>query len=244
MLNVSASPAVSRILTGMRVRRIPAPDYDAPCFWPVHRRAFARAALIRKSIPGASALAWPAGLVLLARDLVCGPRWRASSPVRRLAQFDDRFDLFWKRIAGGPPRLRAVRTREVLEWRFRAELRKNRAAIVVAEDAGTLAGYAVLVRRRQETGMDLYDVADLQSAGDDPAIIRNLLLGSLDVAHEEGADAVKFLSGLPAKRAPALALRPYTYRLPSWSLYYSASEELGPALGSEHAWDFSVFDTW
>jgi hypothetical protein len=245
MLDGSASHIASQLLTAMRIGRIPIPDYATPFFWAIRRRAFVRAALVRRSIPGASVLAWPAGLILLARDLFrIGGRRRISSPVRRVVRFDDRFDELWRRIAAGPPRLRAVRTREVLEWRFRVELRENHAAIIVAEDAGTLTGYAVLVRRLQDTGMELYDVADLQAVGDDPTIIRNLLLGSFNVAREEGADAVKFMSGTPAKRIPADSLQPYTYHLPFWSLYYKTSPEFSSALGSAHAWDFSVFDTW
>lgn len=245
MLNVSASPATSRILTGMRIGRIPLPDYATPCFWAARHVAFVRAALIRRAVPWAAVLAWPAGLVMRSRDFV---RRRAlgrmASRLCRLPEFDDRFDTLWQRIAAGPPRLRAVRTRQVLEWRFGAELSQNRGAILAAQQDGTLEGYAVLVRRRQETGMELYDVADLQAAGDDPAIVRSLLLGSIDVAREEGVDAVKFMSGTPAKRSPADSLHPYTYRLPCWSLYYKASSGFGPSLDSADAWDFSVFDTW
>ncbi|HEY3416849.1 MAG TPA: hypothetical protein VGM23_08200 [Armatimonadota bacterium] len=245
LLNVSASPSTARILTGMRIPRIPVPGYATPCFWPVRHAAFVRAALLRRKIPCASLLARPAGWIMGSRDFLRRRTLGSPvSPVTRLPQFDDRFDTFWQEIASGPPRLRAVRTRAVLEWRFRTELRRNRCAIVAAQQAGRLAGYAVLVRRRQDTGMELYDVADLQAAGDDPAILRGLLLGSLDVAREEGADAVKFMSGTPAKRSPADSLHPYTYNLPCWSLYYKAAASLAPSLGTADAWDFSVFDTW
>src|ERR1700730_5025658 len=89
-LGVSASPTTARVLTSMKIARIPIPDYATPCFWAVHPRAFAEAALKRKSVPGAAIWAWPAGLALLAREIYRG-RERASSPVRRLKEFDDRF---------------------------------------------------------------------------------------------------------------------------------------------------------
>jgi hypothetical protein len=246
-LVVSASPTTAKVLTAMKIARIPLPDYATPCFWAVHPRAFARAALLRRSIPGAALLAWPAGLALLARD-VCrrSGRGRPASTVRRLREFDERFDRLWESVKAGATRLRAVRTRAVLEWRFRAELRGGKAAIVVAERDATLQGYAILVRREgSDLGMALYDVADIQADADDPATFRDLLLGSIQIARQEGVDAVKFMTGTPVKRAPADALHPYTYRLPIWQLYFRpATPELSTALSTADAWDFSVFDTF
>jgi hypothetical protein len=90
--------------------------------------------------------------------------------------------------------------------------------------------------------MSLFEVADLQAAGDTQSTIRDLLLGSVKVAREEGADAVKFATGTPSKRAPVDALRPYSYRLPFWQQYFKASNELAAALSTPEAWDFSRFD--
>jgi hypothetical protein len=246
-LNVSASPTTAQLLTAMKTPRIPIPDYGTPCFWALRPRAFARAALSRRSVPAAAALAWPAGLLLLAGDIVRrSGRGRLSSPVRRLEKFDDRFDSLCQSIAAGPPRLRAVRNRAVLEWRFRVELREGRVAIIAAERGGTFSGYAVLVRRvGAEMGMSLYDIADIQAAGDDPVTFRDLLLASIQAAREEQVDAIKFMTGTPAKRLPAMKLRPYTYRLPFWQQYFqAASPEISAALSAADAWDFSLFDTY
>lgn len=243
-LNVSASPAAAQVLTAMRIPRIPIPDYGTPCFWAVRPRAFARAALLKRSIGGAAVLAWPAGLILLVRD-VCrsSGRGRIASQVRRLTAFDDRFD---QGLGTTKTRIRAVRNKAVLEWRFRAELRAGRVAIVAAERGSTLLGYAVLLRRDgSELEMELYDVADLQALGDDPATFRDLLLGSIRIAREEGVDALKFMSGTPVKRAQADALRPYSYQLPFWQQYFkTASPELNAGLATAEAWDFSLFDTY
>lgn len=245
-LNVSANLTTARILTGMKIPRIPIPDYGTPCFWAVRPRRFAQAALLKKGVPGAAALAWPVGFALFCRDVLRrSGRGRLSSSLRRVERFDDRFDPLLKTIASGPPRLRAVRTRALLEWRFRGELRDGRLAIVVAERGRTPVGYALLVRRSgSDFGMDLYDVADIQAAGDEPATIRDLLLGSIGVAREDGVDAVKLLTGTPAKRLPAERLRPYTYTLPSWQQYFQASPELAAALATPDSWDFSLFDTF
>jgi hypothetical protein len=245
-LNGSANLTATRVLTGLQIPRIPIPSYSSPCFWAADPRAFARAALARKGIPLASVLAYPAGIALAVRDVLRrSGRGRLSYKVRRLQKFDDRFDLLWQSISTVPSRMRAVRTEAVLVWRFGSVLNAGRAAILVAESNAELVGYTVLVRRDgSELGMQLYDVADLQAAGDDPTVFNDLLLGAIQLARSEHVDAVKLMTGTPAKRTPADALRPYTYRLPFWQLYYKASPELSAALGSAEAWDFSPFDTY
>ena len=143
------------------------------------------------------------------------------------------------------PRLRAVRTRAVLDWRFRGDLAAGRAPILAAETTGSLQGYIVLVRRQDpDLGMGVYDVADLQAVGDDPTVYNDLLLGAVQLARKEGVDAIKLATGTPAKRAPADSLRPHTYQLPFWQLYYKASPDLVADLSSADSWDFSFFDTY
>jgi hypothetical protein len=246
LLNGSASPTASRVLSGLQIPRIPVPDYSSPCFWAANPRAFAKAVLRRRKAAAADLLSWPAGLALLVRDILRGSgRGRPSAPVRRLSGFNDSFDALWTRIATGAPRLRAIRTRAVLDWKYGAEVAAGRAAILAAETGGELSGYAVLVRRSgSDLGMGLYDVADLQAAGDEPSVYRDLLLASVRLARDEGVDAVKLMTGTPARRAPALALQPYTYQLPFWQLYYRAAPELRQALATADKWDFSLFDTY
>lgn len=246
-LVVSAAESTAKVMTALKAPRIPIPDYGRPCFWPVNRRAFARAALERRGVKAAGVLAWPAGMALGARDLAVGSgSGQPASAPRRLTAFDERFDSLWERVAAGSARLRGVRTRTALEWRYRPEFRSGRAAIVAAERGAELAGYALLVRRAgSDLGMSLYDVADMQAAGDDGGVYRDLLLGAVRAAREDGVDAVKFVTGTPAKRGPAEALRPYTYQVPIWQLYYkAASKELEAELDRTEAWDFSVFDTF
>ncbi len=241
----SAAPGTAQILTAMKIARIPLPDYGTPCFWAVRPRGFAEAALLRRSVPAARLLAWPAGLALHVRDIFRrSGRGRVISNMRRLQEFDARFDDLEQRIGAGSTRLRAIRTRAVLEWRFRTELAGRRVAILVAEREGRTIGYAVLVRRGG-SGMDLYDVADLQALGDDKSIVKDLLLGSIGIARKDGADAVKFMTGIKPKRSAVDALHPYTYQAPHWQLYYkAATPEVGSLLSAGDAWDISWFDTF
>ncbi|HWF07184.1 MAG TPA: hypothetical protein VG297_01910 [Bryobacteraceae bacterium] len=246
-LGVSASPVASKIFTAMKIARLPIPDYGSPCFWPMRRRAFARAALARRKMPAAGLLAVPAGVALLAKDIWSGSgRGRTRFKLRRMENFDPRFDGLLTKIRTGPGRLRAVRDCRVLDWRFGKQLRARRATIVACENGGTLAGYAVLLRREGEGAeLNLYDVADLQAYGDNPEIVRDLLLGAIRLAREDGVDAVKYMTGTPDRRAVVMALRPYTYQLPFWQQYYRAPEpDLASALEKPDAWDFSLFDTF
>lgn len=245
-LNVSANPTAAQVMTAMRIARIPIPDHGIPCFWATRPRAFAEAALLRKSIRGASLLSLPAGVALFVRDLCLGSgRGSTRLPVRSLGQFDDRFNEFFQHSLTTVKRLRAVRNKAVLEWRFQADLSAGRADVVAVEQGRNLLGYAVLVRREDPVlRMTLYDIADLQAAEDNPKIMRDLLLGSIQIAREKGADAVKFMSGTPIKRAAANALKPYTYHMPFWQQYFKVIPELSAELSTADAWEFSLFDTF
>jgi hypothetical protein len=245
-LNTSANLTASQVMSALKIPRIPALNYNVPLLWAVQHRNVARAALIRKRMPFANLLSYPLGIALIGRDVVSrSSRRMTASEVRRLGGFDERFDEFWRVLRSASTRLLGVRTREVLQWRFGGSLRAGRLAILVAERSGEIAGYALLVRRRdRELEMELIDVADLQAIGDDPQILRDLLLGTLQAARDEGVDAVKLLTATPAKRAAAEALHPFTYRWPHWQLYCRATPELGAALATPDAWDFSLFDTF
>lgn len=241
--NGSANPTTAKVLTGLKIPRMPIPDYSTPCFWAARPQAFAKAVLVRRGTPAASVLSYPAGLALLVRDvLVRSGRGSYSTVIRTASGFDERFDSLWEEVRKGPARLRAIRTRAVLEWRFGAE----RPVVITSERDGKLAGYAVLVKRPgPELGMSLNDVADLQAVRDDRQVIRDLLLGAVAHTRKTGMDAVKFVTGTPSKRAPAVQLHPYTYVLPLWQLYWkAASPELASELTAADSWDFSRFDTY
>ncbi len=246
LIDGSASPAASQILTAMKLSRMPIPDYGVPCFWAAKPQAFARAVLQRKKVPGAAVLSWPAGLLLGLRDALRGSgRGRISTTIDRVDGFDERWDGFWRKLSAGPVRLRSVRTRAVMEWKFGAEVRNRSASVLAATRGGDLTGYAVLLQRHmEETGMTVYDVADLQVLQDDPRTTQDLVRAAVGYAREDGVTAVKMLTGTPAKRGPLEGLKPYTYELPFWQLYYQAAKELRPALESREAWDFSPFELY
>lgn len=245
-LNDSANATTSKILTALKMQRIPAPQYDAPLFWPLRYRAFASAGLRRRGIPAAELLAWPIGVALRAAGVFRFRKPGYPSQVRRAQSFDDRFDSLWEKIRCGNLRLRAVRTSAVLRWRFQRELADRSAFVLAHERGGELQGYVVLLRRlREHLGFTGCDVADLQAVGDNPDVFRDLLIAAMHVAREVGAEALKFAGADGAKRTAALSLRPYSYRIDCWQLFYKTSRsDLLAALGSPELWDISPFETF
>jgi hypothetical protein len=238
----STNPATTKIFTAGS-KRIPSPDDDMPLLWPVDYEAFIAASLMKKNIPGGRFVSWPAGVVLKAADLA-RRIGMTSANTSRIDTFDDRFDSFWERLRENGNRLRAVRTQATLEWRFRAELDRKAVAILTATKGRELSGYAVLLRQvRSDTGLSVYEIADLQAVQDDPETLKALIARSLEAAKEDGVQMVKLRGWNAAKRAAALSLKPYSYRAPLWQSYYKAfTPTLADAAGSADLWDFSPFE--
>jgi hypothetical protein len=243
-LNDTANPTASKIWTSLKAERIPAPDYDAPLLWPIRTRAFATAALRKYRAPAPRLFGLPLAAALQAERWLSG-KSRFPKQVYKLKGFDERFDPLWDRIRTGSVRLRSVRTSSILQWRFQLEL-ANGSAVVLAHGEDELQGYAVLLRTfRERFGLTISEVADLQAAGDNPVVLKDLLLASMHAAREQGADVLKLACGQGTKRTVALSLRPHCYRIDGWQLFYRAARtELTSALRSPTAWDISGFETF
>lgn len=246
-LDTSANRTASRILGALKIPRVPVPEYTAPMFFVVDRRAFAKAALQRRRWPIAAFLSWPASLVMLARD--AGRRnvfSRSAGSIDHVRAFDDRFDVFWDRVRRSKPRLRAVRSKATLAWRFWPFLRKGEADILVVSEGRDICGYTVLVKRsNEESGLHLYDIADLQVIADNPKIIQDLLLGAIELTAAKRGHAVKWLCGQRSIREIAFQLNPYTYSVDHWPLYYySKLSYLNNQLLEPLQWDIGYFDTF
>jgi hypothetical protein len=242
----SANSAVSQLLNVI-AKRIPSPDSDVPMLWPVNYRKFAGAALRRKNITGAPVLAFPCGVGLQIADLFRRKRFSTQLRMGVADAFDDSFDAFWERIRTSSSRLRAVRTRANLEWRFRTLARKGRLKVVTARSSGnTLEAYMVLTRSdRSEFGFRVLEVGDVQVIDDNPDVIGVLLQEALAVASSDGSGMLKFRGWNAGKRMAAERLRPYSYRYPLWQAYYNvANSNLAAPLTSADAWDFSPFEIY
>ena len=96
-------------------RRVPVGDWSTAAYAITRYRAFARAALRRKGVPLAGALAAPVAAALLLKDALTakalpdGPAGPSSSA--RLDGFDARFDAFWRELVAQNPATVAGRPR-------------------------------------------------------------------------------------------------------------------------------------
>jgi hypothetical protein len=246
-LDGSASEAASRIMTGLRVPRIPSPDYDLSYLWIARRRAFAAAALRKRVNPAVARVAAPA---VAAGLWLAGLRPTGARPdpanVRRLHEFGGEFDGLWEKLRREPGRLRAVRTAAALDWRYGASLRQKRLVVLGHFHGGELRGY-VLLRSytREHLNLRQFVIADLQALEDAPGTLLALLAAARETTRQEGLDMLEWKGWNRAKRQAAVSLRPHSYRDPVWPLYYKAvNPGLAPSLEQPGPWDFSPFDAF
>jgi hypothetical protein len=245
-INGSASAVVSKLMNPLGASRIPSPDHDLGYFWILRPVAFAKAALLRKKVPAAAMASLPAGAYLWATDVLRGRRRRTSGTVRDLTAFGPEFNALWDCIRQGPGVLRAVRTKEALEWRYGAALRRKSAVLLGQFDGHELQGYVVLkAKDREELGLKQYIVDDLQARNDSPEILANLLVAAIEASRSGGQDALEWSGRNQAKRHLAMSLTPRVYRYGTWRVFYKALDsKLEDVLNRAEAWDFSPHDSF
>ncbi|HYG99266.1 MAG TPA: hypothetical protein VD837_09040, partial [Terriglobales bacterium] len=123
-LNTSANSKSFRVLEAFGMTRVPAGHWDERTVWITQPAKMLARRLRGKGVPASGALGR-----LLAPPLVLRSGLRNLRRARfhgleieRSGAFDHRFDDFWNEVRTRSPRLLAVRTREVLEWQFKAPL--------------------------------------------------------------------------------------------------------------------------
>src|SRR6202453_5525572 len=122
----------------------------------------------------ASALSYPSSAGVFLYDQFTGSGLRnnttAPSP-RSLNIFDDRFDAFWEALRRNKHNvLLAVRSREVLQWHFKAALDQNAAWIYAIESNSGMGAYAVFLSDDYpELGLTRVRLADFQCLDQDQA---------------------------------------------------------------------------
>src|SRR5664280_1191301 len=98
----SANTVASPIMTGLKLPRIPAPDFNVSLLWVTGYRGFATSVLRKKNIPAASWLGMPAGAALGAYDCLKGRVGRRRVEVRQYDSFTEDFDIFWNELRRRP----------------------------------------------------------------------------------------------------------------------------------------------
>ncbi len=245
-LNGSPSAVASKIMDTLKVTRVPQAGYDVSLLWIANGRRFARAGLRRKGVPLGPVLAPPVGVGLRVLGALRMRRGgRRVVPVRRYAQFDDAFDVFWEALRDQTTRLTGYRDRAMLEWRYGAALRAGHARLLCAERDGALAGYAILLERgRPGLGLRQFLVHDLRCLDEDPAIALGLLQGALEETSAAGLDLLEWVGQAGAPRAVAERTCATRFRLDVWqAFYYTRDKALRSGLRAPDAWAFGPYDS-
>lgn len=245
-LNTTANHEAGLVFEAFKGQRVPHPTYDRALFWITGYRRFAASVLRKKHVPG-TVIFWPAlALGLWGLDIVRLRRrhHNVGQRVRRLSDFDERFDTLWDRQRHRTDQLLPVRSREALAWHFHAGLRRGQATILAVESAGRLAGYAVLIRRdREDIGLTRLLVGDLQLADDSTQTVLDLLHAALQVGREQGVAMLEVHGFSGTTRTVLAASAPHRRQLPNWPFYFKArSADLHESLCAASAWCPCPFD--
>jgi len=234
------------VLEAFGMTRVPAGHWDERTVWITQPAKMLARRLRGKGVPASGALGR-----LLAPPLVLRSGLRNLRRARfhgleieRSGAFDHRFDDFWNEVRTRSPRLLAVRTREVLEWQFKAPLLSRRIWITTARRQSRLVGYAIAVRRdRQKLGTTRMLLVDVQTLpGEEPAVVP-MVEQIIDGCRREEIEVLESFGLSDEKRALLEQLAPFHRSLPSWMFFYSCRDgALARSLASPQVWDPSLFD--
>jgi hypothetical protein len=164
--------------------------------------------------------------------------------VKPCTRFDDRFDSFWEEVKKNNRHLLlAVRTREVLEWRFKHALLRNRLWIVTALDGTRLVAYAIFEKSNSRSGLKQVKLVDYLSLEDGTSMLEPILAWTLRKCRSEGVHVLEHTGRWMEKGQFMETAAPYRRKLPTWSYFYRANDpELRGLLNSRQVWTPSLFD--
>lgn len=245
-VNGSASATASKIMEALKVCRIPQADNDVCLLWAANGHRVAQAGLARRRVPLARVAAWPVGAGLrVATSVKLRRAGRAGYPVSVCAEFSDEFDRLWALLRRDSTRLLGFRDSAMLRWRYAHHIGAGAAVLLTVRRDGSLAGYAILVRRHHaRAGVGAYGVHDFQCVDEDPDLAASLLSAAVSEARRASLDVVEWMGFSGFKRAIAERSCLLRYHLEYWQAYYHARDGgLKEALKSPTPWDFSPYDS-
>lgn len=245
LLSSTPAPMVAELLQKLfGAQRAPYPERTGIWSWITGYRGLAGVVLQRKAGRVAGKLCGLAGPVLWSADLLrrrSRPAGRGHE-VERLEEFDQRFDAFWEKLAGQSERLLAVRDRAALAWHFPSAYMPGREILAILR-GDELLGYAVLIRKDQETtGLKRFRICDLQTLGGDPAQVESLLAGAISAARRSGVHIVEIMGHDGLTRAAIERLNPHGRAGGMRCLYWVKSAGLAEQLERSETWALSPYD--
>jgi hypothetical protein len=228
-------------------QRVPVGDWSTAAYAITRYRGFARAALRRKGVPLAGALAAPVASALLLRDAVTAKALPDDPPSVEFGEadgFDERFDAFWRElVAQQPGTLLGVRDAATLRWHYGVPARAGRLWTITAVRDGLIRAYAVLKIHLRPQGLRTMKLVDFQTLEPDVDLLPGLVKLALRRAATENCPFLEHHGcGLPKLRAFD-AIAGYRTAKPSWSFYYYTEDPiLEQRLADPATWDPSEYD--
>ena len=245
-LNNTVSHSSANAVTAFECSRVPAGVWDKCAFWITNHYGFFERLLAVKTKGLAKVLSYPLSAAASLTDRLTTKGLHSGDvEVKPVTAFDDRFDDFWADLKKMNPRLLlAVRTREVLEWRFRFALLENRLWIATVVDNTRLAAYAIFDRRDDNTsGLTRMRLVDFQSLEGSVALLEPLLCWSLRKCRSEGIHILEIVGRWLEKEEFVETVAPHWRKLEAWRFFYRANNpSLAMTLRDPRTWAPSLFD--
>ncbi len=247
-LNATVGPAGRDSFNVFESPRVPAGDWGRSVFSITNRQGFLAAWLAEKAIPMAKPLSFGlAGALAIkqAFSFRALPRNGAGHSFQLCKNIDSRFDVFWDCLRKTNPHLlRAVRTREVLEWHFKYALGNDQVWILTA-GSNPITAYAIFLRYDNPAAcLTRMRLIDFQALDGNIDLLAPMLAWALERCSREGIHMFEFIGFRPEKMRVINQFSPYVRQLPCWMYFYKAAHpKLADKLADPNAWDPSQFDS-
>jgi hypothetical protein len=245
-LNNTVSSESANAVTVFDCLRVPVGSWDESAFWITNYQGFVKRLLVIKTHGLAKHLSYPFSAVAFLKDRLTTKGLRAGDvEVNSVAAFDDRFDDFWTDLKSKNAHvLLAVRTREVLEWRFKYALLQNRMWIATVADGTRLAAYAIFDRQDSSAfGLTRMRLVDFQSLDGTTALLEPLLCWALKKCQNEGIHILEVVGCWLEKGEFIETVAPHRRKLEAWRYVYRPNNpSLATTLRDPRTWAPSLFD--
>ncbi|MFB3916893.1 MAG: hypothetical protein ACE14M_09190 [Terriglobales bacterium] len=246
-LTNTAGPVAARTFRAFGGFSPPGDTWDKSLYWVTNYRGFVSAVISKLGhrIPRSLTPALAGGL--FCADAIRGRRFCSSFlsvEPEWCTSFDSRFDEFWGALQGGSKSLMAVRSRDVLDWRFGEALRKGRAWVVSMCDGPRILAYAIFVRADNPVhNLTRMTLADLQVLDRKYSYIQPMLASAYRRCKQERIHVLESIGFSEEKRAALTELMPFT-RTPQLGSYCCKvrNSDLASALRDQAVWDPSCLD--
>jgi hypothetical protein len=251
-LSTTSNAQASKAYAIFGARRVPLGTWDSSAYWVLDHRRFAATALAMKNVRLANPLSYIIGPALYLKDLFLGTlghahRGASGPEIAECSSFDQRFETFWEDLRTCRSSvLLAARSRETLQWHFKAALADNQGWILTVNKGDRLRAYSVFFRQDSvRFGLERVRLADFQCLDEDHGdeLLKQMISYAATLCRREHVSMLETI-GLPLEKQRVIdSLRPHRRELPCWLYFYKTNDKyLAQELARPEVWDASYFD--